>query len=100
MKKIIALALSSMMIAAAFSGCGENAASTVSQTASDAVSGAGRVVDDVGDGISQAASDAESDMEETKSNGDVNDGNGIIGDEDETTEPDTEATVTASDMAD
>lgn len=103
MKKIISLAAVSIMMAAAFTGCGENAASTASQAASDAVSGAGRVVDDVGSGVSRAASEADSAMEETnsetKNNGEVEDGDGFIGDSGEETQSDTEATVTASDVS-
>lgn len=48
--------------------------------------------------MSQAASEANSAMDETKNNGEVSDDNGIIGDEEGTTQPDTEATVTASDV--
>lgn len=96
MKKLIAIGMASLMLAAAFCGCGENAVSTASQAASDAVSGAGRVADDVGNGVSQAVSEANSDMDKDKNNGKVDDGDGFIGESDTTSETETDAADTTA----
>lgn len=89
MKKCIGIILTAMLAIAAFSGCNtaQNAGSTVSEIASDAVSGAGRIVDDVGDGIANAPSAAKEDadrMMDNDNNGKVEDKDGFIGNEDET----------------
>ena len=94
MKRLIAITFAIVMAAAAFAGCneGEKAGSAVSQVASDAVSGAGSVVDDAGDGLKKAGSAVDDNAEKMKNNGEVSDGDGIIGNEGKRVEQDVETT--------
>ncbi|HCA04890.1 MAG TPA: hypothetical protein DEO32_03220 [Ruminococcaceae bacterium] len=98
MKKIIAFAAASIIAAAAFTGCGQNAGSTVSQVASDAASGAGEVAKDVGDGVSNAVTQPSTEAQSSKNNGEVSDTDGFVGEE-ETTKEAAETTVSASDVS-
>ena len=101
MKRIIALLLSAAAIGSAFAGCGEaakDAGSAVSQMASDAVNGAGKVVNDAGNGVSNmmdsttapstaAATEntlntADTVIDENSNDGEISDGDGLIGNED------------------
>ena len=98
MKKILTIACATVMAAAALTGCNaaKNAGSTASDVASDVAGGTGSAVSSAGEGVSKIADDAGSMMEDKSDNGRVSDGDGMIGDEEHTTEEAT--TVTAADQ--
>lgn len=73
MKKILSILFASIMLVSVFAGCNtaKNAGSTVSQAASDAMSGAGEVVEDIGNGVATAPDAAESDVSGMIENGKI-----------------------------
>lgn len=90
MKKLIAITFAIVMAAAAFTGCngGEKAGSAVSQAAS----GAGSMVDKAGEGAKKAGSAIDDNAESMISNGQVSDGDGVIGNEGKHVEQEVETT--------
>lgn len=106
MKRIIAVIFASMLMITAFAGCnaGKNATSTVSDAASDVASGAEKVVNDAGDGLKKAGSAVDENADKMKNNGEVSDGDGVIGNEGKQVEQevetqDTTDAVSESDMS-
>lgn len=90
MKKIICTVFAAALLLSALAGCGqkaENAASTAGSVASGVASNMGEAAEDVGEGVTAAVSAAMSEADRMYENGQISDGDGIIGNEDEETEP-------------
>lgn len=97
MKKVFAILCAALMTAS-FAGCGGDSKSAEKRESvvSGAVSKVNNVADDVGDGVTAAVSAAGSEIDRMLDNGQVSDGDGIIGNEnndDNTTGEGDEATT-------
>lgn len=85
MKKIFCPIFAALLMLTAFSGCGETAEKTVSageQMITDAVSDAGEIAQGIKDDVTDAVSDIDN-GDSMMDNGEVSDGDGIIGNEDD-----------------
>lgn len=110
MKRMICALLLPVFAAFAFSGCGgsEASASKRESIVSEAASKAESVVDDIGEGVTRAVSAVIDEADRMAENGQVSDGDGIIGNElpdttlsedeavtEDMTETETETTIVA-----
>ena len=94
MKRIICAMLLPMFAAISFAGCGgsKEAASKRESVVSEVATKAESVVDDIGEGVTRAVSAVIDEADRMAENGQVSDGDGIIGNEQpDTTQPETEA---------
>lgn len=85
MKKIFCPIFAALLMLTAFSGCGETTEKTVSageQMITDAVSDAGEIAQGIKDDVTDAVSDI-GNGDSMMDNGEVSDGDGIIGNEDD-----------------
>ncbi len=92
MKKIITICMAALMLSAC-AGCkktADKAASKTDSAVSSVKSGAKSTVDDIREGATDAASAVVSHADDMFENGQISDGDGIIGNEDEETEPSSE----------
>lgn len=90
MKRILGICFAAALMLSGLAGCGdkaENAASKANSAVSEVASNVGEVAEDVGEGVTAAASAAMSEVDRMIENGQVSDGDGIIGNEGEETDP-------------
>ena len=89
MKKLFVIGFAAVLISG-LAGCGEKAekaASTAGSMASGVASNVGEAAEDVGEGVTAAVSAAMSEADRMFENGQISDGDGIIGNEGEETVP-------------
>ncbi len=100
MKRIISVCFAASMLLGSLAGCAkkaDDAKSKVDSGVSAVVSGGRETVSDIGEGITKAVSGVVSEADRMYDNGQVSDGDGIIGNEDETedtTEPEDTTDIT------
>ncbi len=103
MKKAIGICLAAAMMTAALAGCGgkqNDTASKMGSAVSGAMSNVGEAAEDIGEGVTAAASAVVSEADRMYDNGQISDGDGIIGNENEETEqPTTDDTETTEDAS-
>lgn len=90
MKKLLCFGFFAAMMLGSLAGCGqkaENAASTAGSVVSGVASNMGEAAEDVGEGVTAAVSAAMSEADRMMENGQISDGDGIIGNEGEETVP-------------
>lgn len=84
MKKILCLCLSALLAAFCVAGCSEaksSMASDVGSAVSGAASHVGEAAEDIGEGVTGAVSAVVSEADRMAENGEVSDGDGVIGNE-------------------